>query len=299
MSLNMAEGKNKHNDSKNSRKRKKARRGSKSNNKHQGCSTDNGKPCHGSSATIEEKSTIDSVNEEFSSHEAVGKAHEQVDTPVTAGGATTKIATAISSGSGSSINSPSKKSKKRRRQERAASSSGAIGTNLQPTDKKTDSGSACDTNRRTTTAVHQKEVDTRSGVGKCNRAGDRAGIDSSDNAVKAPAPRLSDLQKRMRQKLEGAQFRMINETLYTSESGASLAKFKGEPGLFDVVSIYTMIVYGCFVSQYDYNFYCTTVKSRRQSFRALIVSLLIITLLIVAGVSGCAPLGYAKRWGLV
>ncbi|CAM9526136.1 unnamed protein product [Scytosiphon promiscuus] len=38
----------------------------------------------------------------------------------------------------------------------------------------------------------------------------------------------------MRQKLEGAQFRMINETLYTSESGASLAKFKKEPELFDV-----------------------------------------------------------------
>ncbi|CAM9137108.1 unnamed protein product [Ectocarpus sp. 12 AP-2014] len=48
------------------------------------------------------------------------------------------------------------------------------------------------------------------------------------------APRLSELQKRMRQKLEGAQFRMINETLYTSESGASLAKFKQEPELFDV-----------------------------------------------------------------
>ena len=41
----------------------------------------------------------------------------------------------------------------------------------------------------------------------------------------------------MRQKLEGAQFRMINETLYTSESGASLAKFKEEPDLFDVVSL--------------------------------------------------------------
>ncbi|CBJ25481.1 conserved unknown protein [Ectocarpus siliculosus] len=48
------------------------------------------------------------------------------------------------------------------------------------------------------------------------------------------APRLSELQKRMRQKLEGAQFRMINETLYTSESGVSLAKFKQEPELFDV-----------------------------------------------------------------
>ncbi|CAN0261300.1 unnamed protein product [Hapterophycus canaliculatus] len=55
-------------------------------------------------------------------------------------------------------------------------------------------------------------------------------------AVGSGAPKLSELQKRMRQKLEGAQFRMINETLYTSESGASLAKFKREPELFDVVS---------------------------------------------------------------
>lgn len=240
MSLKMDEGNNKHNDSKNSRKRKKARRGSKSNTKHQACSTDNGKPPHGSSATVEERTTIDGVNEKISSHEAVGKAHEhcrheQVEIPVTAGGDTTKITTASSSGNSSSINPASKKSKKRRRQERAASSSGAIGTNPQPTDQKTCSRSAGDTNR-SAPAVHQKEVDTRNPVAKSNRAGGRAGIDSSNKAAKTPAPRLSDLQKRMRQKLEGAQFRMINETLYTSESGASLAKFKGEPELFDVVS---------------------------------------------------------------
>lgn len=50
-----------------------------------------------------------------------------------------------------------------------------------------------------------------------------------------PEPRLSDLQKKMRQKLEGAQFRMINERLYTSESGASLSEFTKEPELFHVV----------------------------------------------------------------
>lgn len=48
---------------------------------------------------------------------------------------------------------------------------------------------------------------------------------------------MSALQQRMRQKLEGAQFRMINETLYTSESKAALDKFSKEPELFDVVSV--------------------------------------------------------------
>ncbi|CAN0020843.1 unnamed protein product [Sphacelaria rigidula] len=45
----------------------------------------------------------------------------------------------------------------------------------------------------------------------------------------------------MRQKLEGAQFRMINETLYTSESKVALDKFSKEPELFDVVSL---VVFG-------------------------------------------------------
>lgn len=52
----------------------------------------------------------------------------------------------------------------------------------------------------------------------------------------APTRRLSELQQRMRHKLEGAQFRMINETLYTSESKAAVAKFQANPELFDVVS---------------------------------------------------------------
>lgn len=38
---------------------------------------------------------------------------------------------------------------------------------------------------------------------------------------------------------------MINETLYTSESGASLAKFKEEPDLFDVVRLASFFV--CYV----------------------------------------------------
>ena len=66
-------------------------------------------------------------------------------------------------------------------------------------------------------------------------AGVGSGAKKGAGAAGSSGPKLSDLQKRMRQKLEGAQFRMINETLYTSESGASLAKFKQEPDLFDVV----------------------------------------------------------------
>ena len=58
---------------------------------------------------------------------------------------------------------------------------------------------------------------------------------SVGTAGSAAPSRLSELQKRMRQKLEGAQFRMINEALYTCESGASLARFREEPELFDVV----------------------------------------------------------------
>ncbi|CAM9445137.1 unnamed protein product, partial [Phaeothamnion confervicola] len=46
--------------------------------------------------------------------------------------------------------------------------------------------------------------------------------------------KLSDLQLQMKRKLEGAQFRMINEHLYTSESGAAFRKFSEEPHLFDV-----------------------------------------------------------------
>lgn len=63
-------------------------------------------------------------------------------------------------------------------------------------------------------------------------SGKHGGKTIAGSAVPA---RLSELQKRMRQKLEGAQFRMINEALYTCGSGASLAKFREEPELFDVV----------------------------------------------------------------
>lgn len=66
-------------------------------------------------------------------------------------------------------------------------------------------------------------------------SGKHGGTPRKPVAGSAAPVRLSELQKRMRQKLEGAQFRMINEALYTCESGASLAKFREEPELFDVV----------------------------------------------------------------
>lgn len=82
-------------------------------------------------------------------------------------------------------------------------------------------------------------------AGRCVTKTDTAVIGADVKAVKTPAaggtsaraaPRLSQLQQRMRQKLEGALFRMINETLYTSKSKTALAKFTREPELFDVVS---------------------------------------------------------------
>lgn len=49
------------------------------------------------------------------------------------------------------------------------------------------------------------------------------------------ASKLSALQQKMRKKLQGAQFRWINEQLYTEESTDSFRKFQDDPALFDVV----------------------------------------------------------------
>lgn len=78
-------------------------------------------------------------------------------------------------------------------------------------------------------------------------AAGKSGVTAATGKTKGSSPggsKLSALQQRMRQKLEGAQFRMINETLYTSESKVSLDKFSNEPELFDVVSVNGMgVVY--------------------------------------------------------
>lgn len=81
----------------------------------------------------------------------------------------------------------------------------------------------------------------RDGPGPSSAGGavSRQDVDSKPehgDARPRPGPSgLSELQQRMRHKLEGAQFRMINESLYTSESTDALKKFQREPELFDVV----------------------------------------------------------------
>lgn len=69
------------------------------------------------------------------------------------------------------------------------------------------------------------------------------GVDKVVVTAAAPAPvpvsggggkGLSELQEKMRRKLEGAQFRMLNEELYTCPSGSSFAKFSSQPELFDI-----------------------------------------------------------------
>lgn len=45
---------------------------------------------------------------------------------------------------------------------------------------------------------------------------------------------LTSLQERMRAKLEGAKFRMINEELYTSTGSAAFQRYQDDPSLFEI-----------------------------------------------------------------
>jgi len=49
-----------------------------------------------------------------------------------------------------------------------------------------------------------------------------------------PKSKLSALQQKFKDKLEGGRFRMINERLYTSESTNAFSEFQKDPKLFDV-----------------------------------------------------------------
>ncbi|KAJ2857142.1 25S rRNA (adenine645-N1)-methyltransferase, partial [Coemansia erecta] len=46
-------------------------------------------------------------------------------------------------------------------------------------------------------------------------------------------PGLSNLQRKMQQKLKGARFRWINETLYTTTGDKALEMVQGDPGIFE------------------------------------------------------------------
>jgi ribosomal RNA-processing protein 8 len=56
----------------------------------------------------------------------------------------------------------------------------------------------------------------------------------SSAAVTAPQSKLSAMQQKFKQKLEGARFRIINERLYTCRGNEALKEFKQDPSLFDV-----------------------------------------------------------------
>lgn len=52
--------------------------------------------------------------------------------------------------------------------------------------------------------------------------------------VQGSSTNLSDKQQKMHEKLKGSQFRVINESLYTTESKKSFEKFKKDPTLFEI-----------------------------------------------------------------
>lgn len=66
---------------------------------------------------------------------------------------------------------------------------------------------------------------------KATNQGVKGGTQPKGNKIK-----LSSLQLKMQRKLSGAQFRLINEQLYTIKSGEALQLMQDKPSLFSVVS---------------------------------------------------------------
>eukprot|EP01084_Bolivina_argentea_P181682 313749_1 len=59
-------------------------------------------------------------------------------------------------------------------------------------------------------------------------------MQSKDGDGSRGKPKLSKLQQKMSRSLSGAQFRSLNQELYTQPSATSFAKFVAEPKLFDI-----------------------------------------------------------------
>lgn len=57
----------------------------------------------------------------------------------------------------------------------------------------------------------------------------------TDLSARGSTNKLTALQQKFKQKLEGGRFRYINEKLYTNSSGNALTDFQKDPSLFDVV----------------------------------------------------------------
>lgn len=58
---------------------------------------------------------------------------------------------------------------------------------------------------------------------------------------------LSALQQKFQKQLEGARFRSINETLYTSTGDHAFTEFTNDPSLFEAVRIQYML----YIRSYD------------------------------------------------
>jgi hypothetical protein len=68
---------------------------------------------------------------------------------------------------------------------------------------------------------------------------------ASDGGAPAGPGQLSALQEKYRQKLEGAQFRMLNEMLYTNTGATARTSFVAEPDLFEAVSSCPLLARSC------------------------------------------------------
>lgn len=78
----------------------------------------------------------------------------------------------------------------------------------------------------------EEEPPTLSGESSKKGASIKSTVDSMPSAP-PPSSKLTPLQSAMRQKLAGARFRHLNETLYTTPSDKSLALFEANPTFFD------------------------------------------------------------------
>ena len=62
----------------------------------------------------------------------------------------------------------------------------------------------------------------------------KGGGGDSGGVLSGGSKGLTSLQERMRAKLEGAKFRMINEELYTSTGSAAFQRYQDDPSLFEI-----------------------------------------------------------------
>ena len=79
---------------------------------------------------------------------------------------------------------------------------------------------------------HSPNKNTNSSMKKMLGKGNSTSSSSSSSSL-SKSGGLSELQARFMQKLEGAQFRTINERLYTTQGSLAYKEFQADPRLFD------------------------------------------------------------------